>query len=197
MIQLVQIFFPQHDSKVVWRGFNGNGRKQIGQSSRGGCSLNNASSCNSATLLSHAFLCFERCFFLHAALQYLTILHLLHVFRSPPSLPHAAQFVVVSVLVLVDAMVKVFVCVSCLFVYVIRHKLNITWVVLPSVRCLYVVCFAPPHAVIYKSKQILERGVDWLVHVNVLICSMSLFWDLFECTSLNSFVGLRNFYIHK
>ena len=42
-------------------------------------SLNRASSCNSATYLSHAFLCFERCFFLHAALQYLTILHLLHV----------------------------------------------------------------------------------------------------------------------
>ena len=67
-----------------------------------GCSLNKASSCNSATLLSHAFLCFDRCFFLHAALQYFTMLHLLHVLRLPPSLPHAAQLIVVSI----DAMVQ-------------------------------------------------------------------------------------------
>ena len=84
---------PQQGLKVI-PAFNGNGRKHIGHSSRG-CSLKRASSCNSATLLSHAFLCFDRCFFLHAALQYLTILHLLHVLRLPPSLPHEAQFVVV------------------------------------------------------------------------------------------------------
>ena len=88
------MIFPQHVWKVVWPESNGNVRRQIGQSSRGGGSLNSSSSCNSATRFSHAFLCFDRCFFLHAALQYLTILHLLHVLRLPPSLPHAAQFVV-------------------------------------------------------------------------------------------------------
>ena len=87
-----QIILPQQNWKAVWSGSNGNIRKQIGHSSpRGGCSLNSSSSCNSATRLSHAFLCFDWCFFLHAALQYLTILHLLHVFRLPPSLPHDAQ----------------------------------------------------------------------------------------------------------
>src|SRR6056300_419088 len=53
--------------------------------------LANASSCNSATRLSH-FLCFDRCFFLHAALQYFTNLHLLQVFTLPPSLPQLAHF---------------------------------------------------------------------------------------------------------
>ena len=85
--------FPQHVWKAVCPASIGKGRKQIGQSSRGGCSLNSSSSCNSATLLSHAFLCFDRCFFLHAALQYWTILHLLHVLRLPPSLPHEAHAV--------------------------------------------------------------------------------------------------------
>ena len=93
-IQPQQISLPQHDSKIVNRESSGNGRKQIGHSSGGGGSLNSSSSCNSATLLSHAFLCFERCFFLHAALQYLTSLHLLHVLRLPPSLPHDAHAVV-------------------------------------------------------------------------------------------------------
>ena len=105
-IQPLQITLPQHDLKVVWPVSNGNGRKQIGQSSRGGCSLNSSLSCSSATatLFLHTFLCFDQCFFLHAALQYLTIWHLLHVLRLPPSLPHAAQFVVE---VPVDAMVHV------------------------------------------------------------------------------------------
>ena len=75
--------------------------------------MNSSSSFNSATLLSHAFLCFERCFFLHAALQYLTSLHLLHVLRLPPSLPHDAHAVVE---VLVDDMVHVCV-VYLLFVF--------------------------------------------------------------------------------
>ena len=107
-MQPLQISLPQHKWKVISPGSNGNSRKQIGQSSGGGCSLNNASSCNSATLLSHAFLCFDRCFFLHAALQYFTNLHLLHVLRLPPSLPHEAQFVVE---VSIDDMVHVIVCV--------------------------------------------------------------------------------------
>src|SRR5210317_2613438 len=93
-IQPLQISLPQHDLKDDWVASIGRGRKQIGQSS-GVCSLNRSSSCNSATLLSHAFLCFERCFFLHAALQYFTTLHLLHVLRLPPSLPHWAHAVVV------------------------------------------------------------------------------------------------------
>ena len=64
---------------------------QIGHSSRS-TSLNNCSSCSSATLLSHAFLCFFLCFFLHAALQYFTILHLLHtLLMSLPFLPQLAH----------------------------------------------------------------------------------------------------------
>ena len=64
----------------------------MGQSSNGGGCLNNCSSCNSATRLSHCFLCFVRCFFLHAALQYITSLHLLHLFvTSVPSLPQLAH----------------------------------------------------------------------------------------------------------
>ena len=100
---------PQHEWKAPWPVSIGKGRRQIGHSSRCGCSLKSSSSCNSATRFSHAlsyFLCFDRCFFLHAALQYVTILHLLHVFRLPPSLPHAAQF---EVEVSVDAMVHVLV----------------------------------------------------------------------------------------
>ena len=104
--------FPQHVWKVVRCDSIGKGRKHIGQSARGGGSLNKASSCSSATRLSQAFLCFDRCFFLHAALQYLTILHLLHLLRLPPSLPHEAHAVVE---VSIDSMVHVFVCGYVLF----------------------------------------------------------------------------------
>ena len=90
-MQPLHITFPQHDSKVTCLPSKGSGNRQRGHSSGGGGSLNNCSSCNSATLLSQAFLCFVRCFFLHAALQYVTDLHLLHVFRLVPCLPHAAQ----------------------------------------------------------------------------------------------------------
>jgi len=48
-------------------------------------------SCKSL-MLSHSFLCLCRCFFLHDALQYFTILHLLHLlFTSSPSLPQLAH----------------------------------------------------------------------------------------------------------
>ena len=44
------------------------------------------------------------CFFLHAALQYITELHLLHVFViSLPSLPQLAHVLNISVLLLVSA----------------------------------------------------------------------------------------------
>ena len=79
---------------------DGNRRKQMGQSPCwGGGSLNNASSCNSATRLSHCFLCFDRCFFLHAALQYLASLHLLQIFRLLPSLPQLAHNSILLVIV--------------------------------------------------------------------------------------------------
>ena len=72
--------------------FNGIGRKQIGESSFDGGSLNNASSRSSAA----------RCYIVfcastndsHVGLQYLTSIHDLHALRiivSPPSSPHSAQ----------------------------------------------------------------------------------------------------------
>ena len=64
----------------------------MGHSSRCGGCLNKASSCISAIRLSHFFLCFDLCFFLHAALQYVTILHLLQELRLLPSLPQLAHF---------------------------------------------------------------------------------------------------------
>ena len=84
----LHIIFPQHDMYLLPLPIVGNRRKQMGQSpySLGG-SLNNASSCNSATRLSHCFLCFDRCFFLQAALQYVASLHLLQMFGLIPSLP--------------------------------------------------------------------------------------------------------------
>ena len=70
---------------------------QIGHSSGGGGSSNSRSSYNSAARFSHVFLCFDRCFFLQAALQYFTKSHLLHLFMlSPPSLPQLAHIVIVS-----------------------------------------------------------------------------------------------------
>ena len=64
----------------------GNRWKQIGQSSSGGGCLNSSLSCNSAArsaasliCSSHCFLCFDRCFFLHVALQYVAFLHLLQL----------------------------------------------------------------------------------------------------------------------
>ena len=64
--------------------------------------MNNFSSYISATRLSHFFLCFDLCFFLHAALQYFTKSHLLHEFiLSPsPSLPHAAHTAAVLIILL-------------------------------------------------------------------------------------------------
>ena len=85
--------FPQQAMYACPKPSLGIRRKHIGQSSsnRGGC-LNKASSCNCATLLSHCFLCFVRCFFLQAALQYITSLHLLHVLVTlVPSLPQLAH----------------------------------------------------------------------------------------------------------
>ena len=90
-IQPMQISFPQHEWKANWSAL-GKGSMQMGHSSGGRGSLNNFSSYNSATRLSHFFLCFDRCFFLQAALQYLTESHLLHAFiLSPPSLPQFAH----------------------------------------------------------------------------------------------------------
>ena len=71
---------------------DGRRRKQMGQSPYwGGGSLNNALSCNSATILSHCFLCFDLCFFFHAALQYFTAVHLLQMVRLLPSFPQLAH----------------------------------------------------------------------------------------------------------
>ena len=91
--------FPQHAMYVCPESNFGKSIIQIGQSSNGGGCLKSLSSCSlaafSAALLrcsSQSFLCFDLCFFLHAALQYITILHLLHVFVMPlPSLPQLAQ----------------------------------------------------------------------------------------------------------
>ena len=95
----LQTTLPQHAMYLNPVFSDGNRIKQIGQSSAGGGCLNNSSSCNSAacsaaslTCSSHSFLCLCLCFFLHAALQYLTCLHLLHVlFISLPSLPQFAH----------------------------------------------------------------------------------------------------------
>ena len=86
---------------------------QIGQSSFSGGILNNfsscnsaarlsrssSSSCNSATRLSQSFLCFDLCFFLQDALQYVAALHLLQILGLLPSLPQLAQIVNVSLLI--------------------------------------------------------------------------------------------------
>ena len=93
----LQIIFPQHDLYRLPLSIVGRRRKQMGQSPcRGGGSLNNASSCFSATRLSHSFLCFDRCFFLQAALQYVDSLHLLQMFRLLPSLPQLAHTAISS-----------------------------------------------------------------------------------------------------
>jgi hypothetical protein len=64
---------------------------------------------------------------LHAALQYLTILHLLHMLRLPPSLPHEAQL---AVEVSLDAMVHVFV-----------FYVNVTFVLLiRGLDCTFLLC---------------------------------------------------------
>ena len=86
-------------SEVQYIIFDGIGRKQIGQSSLGGGSLNSASSRSSAALILQSCLCFGQCFFWHSALQYLTCIHDLHVFRltpPPASLPHSAQQTTIS-----------------------------------------------------------------------------------------------------
>jgi hypothetical protein len=72
----------------------GIGRKQMGQSSFGGGSLNKDTSRSSAARNLHAALCVGQCFFWHSALQYLTFIHDLHILRlttPPPSSPHWAQ----------------------------------------------------------------------------------------------------------
>ena len=81
----LQITFPQHDLYLLPEPRYGIRRKQIGQSSLGGGSLNSSISCNSAArsaasliCSSHCFLCLCLCFFF-AALQYFTWLHLLHI----------------------------------------------------------------------------------------------------------------------
>ena len=82
---------PQHAIYIRPDSRVGNRIIQIGQSKWGG-RLNNFSSYNSATRLSQAFLCFVQCLFLHAALQYITDLHLLQLFvTSLPSLPQLAH----------------------------------------------------------------------------------------------------------
>ena len=71
---------------------------QIGHSSRSGGSLNRSSSCNSADRFLHAFLCWGRCAIWQSRLQYLTILHAMHAFKSPllsSSLPQLAHMLLV------------------------------------------------------------------------------------------------------
>ena len=96
----LHIVFPQHVWYILPVYSDGRSRKQIGQSPNSdGGGLNSFSSCNfaarSAARLqcsSHCSLCLCRCFFLHAALQYFVILHLLHVFiLSLPSLPQLSH----------------------------------------------------------------------------------------------------------
>jgi hypothetical protein len=93
----LHIVFPQHAIYLVPDVNVGRRRKQIRQSSSFGGCLNSFSSCSSAirlssslcfsaaslTCSSHCFLCLCLCFFLHVALQYFTILHLLHILLAP------------------------------------------------------------------------------------------------------------------
>ena len=87
----LHISFPQHALYLLPVSSDGKGSMQIGQSSFGAGCLKSSISCNSATRLSHFFLCLDRCFFLQAALQYFASLHLLQMFRSLPSLPQHAH----------------------------------------------------------------------------------------------------------
>ena len=60
----------------------------------------------------HFFLCLERCFFLQAALQYLTSLHAVHVLRPSPPLPQAAHFNIFSSLAVLILVSTIFGCVE-------------------------------------------------------------------------------------
>ena len=77
--------------------------ESIGQSSCGGC-LNNNSSCSSAALFLHSFLCCGRWTIWHSLLQYFTILHAAHDLRlildsSPlPQLAHVILVILVDII---------------------------------------------------------------------------------------------------
>ena len=79
-------------SEIQDINITGIGRKQMGQSSLAGGSLNSTSSCSSAACCLHSALCVDQCFRWQSALQYLTSIHDLHVLRlTPPSTPHSEQ----------------------------------------------------------------------------------------------------------
>ena len=87
----LQITFPQHFFHLNPVTGVGIRRKQIGQSPyRRGGSLNNSISVIISNTSFTCLLMLDLCFFLQTALQYFTILHLLHMLLAP-SLPQLAH----------------------------------------------------------------------------------------------------------